>query len=183
MGSFRNLFSKMKGAGQRKRPVAILERLKEILDREQIQYRLIDHEEVYTAAEMAASIHAPGRRVAKVLLIWADGDYVLAVVPAHRQLQLEQFGRMIGARQLLLAKEWEMGKLFPDCEVGAMPPFGDLYGLRVFIEDSLAHEPIIYFAAGNHHEAIEMRYSDYARLAHPRVGHFVMEPVSRTARV
>jgi Ala-tRNA(Pro) deacylase len=154
----------------------VLERLKTLFKQEKISYRLIPHSEVFTAPELAASIHTPGRRVAKVVLVRADGRYVMAVIPSHRQLDLSYFGGVIGASQVSLAKEWEMRELFPDCEVGTMPPFGDLYGLPVYVDESLILEPEIFFQAGSHREVIEMREKDFERLAHPKLGHFVLEP-------
>jgi Ala-tRNA(Pro) deacylase len=90
---------------------------------------------------------------------------------------LNHFGELIGARQVSLAKEWEMAELFPDCEVGAMPPFGELYSLPVYVDESLVREPEIYFQVGTHHEVIEIRHEDFERLVHPKVGHFVLEPL------
>jgi len=169
--------------GETKRPSVptALERMKALFEKEKISYRLIPHAEVYTAPELAASIHAPGREVAKVVLVRADGQYTMAVLPSHRQLDLTRFAQVIGAREVSLAKEWEMKELFPDCEVGAMPPFGNLYGLRVYVDRSWVGEPEIFFQAGTHHEVIEMRYEDFERLVHPEVAHFVLEPLKKAS--
>ncbi len=155
----------------------ILERLKALFEKEHLSYRLIPHSEVFTAPELAASIHVTGRQVAKVVMVRADGRYVMAVLPSHRQLDLDRFGEVIGAHHVSLAKEWEMEELCPDCEVGAMPPFGNLYGLPVYLDESLVKEPEIFFQAGSHHEVIEMRYQDFERLVHPKVDHFALEPL------
>jgi Ala-tRNA(Pro) deacylase len=161
-------------ANQKRRPV--LEQLAALFEKEKVGYRLFPHSEVFTAPELAASIHVTGRQVAKVVMLRADGRYVMAVLPSHRQLDLAHFGELIGASRVSLAKEWEMKELFPDCELGAMPPFGDLYGLPVYLDESLVKEPEIFFQAGSHHEVIEMRYKDFERLVHPKVGHFALEP-------
>jgi len=157
---------------------SILAQLKTLFKKEKISYRLIPHSEVYTAPEVAASIHAPGRQVAKVVMVRADGRYVMAVLPSHRHVDLSRFGKMIGAGHVALAKEWEIEKLCPDCEAGAMPPFGDLYGLPVYLDKSLVREPEIFFQAGSHHEVIEMHEEDFKRLAHPKLGHFLAEQVN-----
>jgi len=156
----------------------VLERLKTLFKKEKVSYRIIPHSEVYTAPEVAASIHAPGRQVAKVVMVRADGRYVMAVLPSHRHVDLSRFGKMIGAGHVALAKEWEIEKLCPDCEAGAMPPFGDLYGLPVYLDKSLVREPEIFFQAGSHHEVIEMHEEDFKRLAHPKLGHFLAEQVN-----
>ena len=178
---FKNWWKGSKGGTAKPEELTLLERLKNLFEKEKIPYRLIPHWEVYTAPELAASIHIPGRKVVKVVVVWADGEYVMAVLPSHRQLDLTRFAQVIGARQLLLAKEWEVGKLFPDCEVGAMPPFGNLYGLRVYVDMSLILEPLIYFSAGSHYEVVEMRYEDFERLVHPEVDHFVLEPLEKAS--
>jgi Ala-tRNA(Pro) deacylase len=150
--------------------------MRELLQKERIPYRLIFHPEAYTAPEVAASIHIPGREVAKVVVVRADGKYVMAVLPANRLLDLKRFARGIGAEHLSLAQEWELEKLFPDCEVGAMPPLGNLYELPVYVDASLAKERFIFFPAGSHHETVEIWYEDFERLVHPMVGQFALEP-------
>jgi len=157
---------------------SVLARLKALFKKEKISYRLIPHAEVYTAPEVAASIHAPGRQVAKVVMVRADGRFAMAVLPSHRQVDLSRFGKMIGASHVALAKEWEIEKLCPDCEAGTMPPFGDLYGLPVYVDKSLVREPEIFFQAGSHHEVIEMHEDDFKRLARPKLGHFLQEQVN-----
>ncbi|MBI3995572.1 MAG: YbaK/EbsC family protein [Nitrospirae bacterium] len=148
------------------------ERLKALLRNEKAPFRVIPHSEAFTSPELAASIHATGRRVAKVVMVKADERYVMAVLPSHLHLDLDRLAPLLGTRRVALATEAEIGKLFPDCELGAMPPFGSLYGLRVFLDRSLTREPEIYFQAGTHHEVIEMAYEDFERLVRPEVGDF-----------
>jgi Ala-tRNA(Pro) deacylase len=157
------------------------ERLKMLFEKEKVPYRVIPHPEVYTAPELAASIHASGRKVAKVVMVLADGRYVMAVIPSHRQLDLNRFAEVIGAVQVSLATEAVLEKLFPDCELGAMPPFGNLYELQVFVDESLTREPEIFFQPGTHHEMIVIRYADFERLVHPATAHFASEPMEKAS--
>lgn len=156
-----------------------LERMKVLFEQEKVPYRLIPHSEAHTAPDLAASIHAPGREVAKVVIIQADGRYVMAVLPAHRQIHLTRFAQVAGAKRISLAEEAEIRKLFPDCEPGATPPFGNLYGLSIYVEESLAREPVIFFPAGSRHEVIEMRFGDFQRLARPTVAYFALEKLKK----
>jgi Ala-tRNA(Pro) deacylase len=151
------------------------ERLKSLLKDEKAPFRVIPHSEVFTSPELAASIHAAGRRVAKVVMVRADERYIMAVLPSHLQLDLNRLARLIGNWRIELATEAELEKLFPDCELGAMPPFGSLYGLRVYLDRSLTREPEIYFQDGTHHEVIEMRYEDFERLVRPEVCDLALE--------
>ncbi len=164
----------------RKGPTA-LERMKVLFEQEKVPYQLISHPEAHTAPELAMSIHAPGREVAKVVIVQADGEYVMAVLPAHRQIHLTRFAQVAGARRISLAEEGEIRKLFPDCEPGAMPPLGNLYGFSIYVEESLAREPVIFFAAGTHREVIKMRFDDFQRLARPTVADFALETLKRAA--
>lgn len=170
------LFSWKKQA--RKEPTA-LERMKALFEQEKIPYQLISHSEAHTAPELAASIHAPGREVAKVVIIQADGKYVMAVLPAHRQIHLTRFARVAGAERISLAEEGEIRKLFPDCEPGAIPPLGNLYGFPVYLEESLAQEPVIFFPAGTCREVIKMRFDDFQRLVRSRVADFALGTLKR----
>ncbi len=176
MGEWWKRFRGKAGETELERPKAI-DRMKALFEKEKIPYRVIYHSEVYTSPELAASIHTPGRRVAKTVIVHTGGEYVMAVVPSHRQLDLDLLAQTIGVRRVALAREWEIESLFLDCEIGAMPPLGNLYGLRVYLDKSLAEEPIIYFQAGSHDAVIRMQYLDFERLVHPEVGHFVTEPL------
>lgn len=174
---WRGVFKKEKGTDVHDQPIR--ERLKDLFDRENIPFRFLSHTEVYTAPELAESIHVSGWNVAKAVLVCADGRYAMAVLPSPRRLDLNRLEGVLRSARVFLAKEWEMKELFPDCEVGAMPPLGNLYGLRVVVDASLAREPVIYFPAGSHHEVIEMLYRDFERLVHPRIGDFVLEPLKK----
>ena len=147
-------------------------RIEEMLAQERIGFREIPHVDSLTASELAESIHIHGRAVAKVVLVWAGDRYVMAVLPANRWIDLEGLAAVIGADDVSVATEHELRRLFPDCELGAMPPFGNLYGVDVYVDSTLATEPVIFFPIGSHHEAMELRYVDYAHLVQPKTGRF-----------
>lgn len=143
--------------------------LKEFLDREQVRYVSIQHSPAYTAQEIAASAHIPGRGLAKTVILKIDGRLAMAVLPANRKIILADLREATGAEDVKFATEDEFKARFPDCETGAMPPFGNLYGLEVFVAPSLAQETEIAFNAGSHTEIIKMAYHDFERLVHPKV--------------
>lgn len=146
------------------------ERLKKFLDEKGVSYEAIAHMAAYTAQGVAAAMHVPGRELAKSTVIKVDGRFGLAVLPAHRRVDLEHLRQMAGAQSVSLASEAEFQGLFPGCEVGAMPPFGNLYDLPVWVDESLRKDPTIVFNAGTHREAIRMAFADFERLVHPVVG-------------
>ncbi|MFQ5598134.1 MAG: aminoacyl-tRNA deacylase [Nitrospiria bacterium] len=155
----------------------ILERLKTLFKKEDVPYRVLHHREAYTASEVARSIHTTGWRVVKVVIVRTYGQDIMAVLPACRQIDLNAFTKVLGKGQIALEKEDALRRRFPDCEAGAMPPFGGFYGLPVYCDASLSKEPVIYFQAGTHRDVIEMRYQDYIRIVQPKVCHFSMEPI------
>jgi len=163
------------GSPGRQRGVSapVLGRLKALFKAEKVPYRLILHREAYTASEVAESIHMPGRKFVKVLILRAGDKMVMAVLPSHRQIDLALFAGLAGHKGISLMEEEAFRKQFPDCEIGAMPPFGVFYGLPVYVDALLGQEAVIYFRAGSHREVIEMRYQDFNRLVRPKVGHFV----------
>ena len=144
-------------------------RVKEFLDSQHVQYETIQHRPVYTTQEVAAVTHIPGQEVAKSVLIWIDGELTIVVVPASVRVNLDLLREATGAHRLELASERDFRDLFPGCEVGAMPPFGNLYGLKVYVADALSKDEEIAFNAGTHTEVIRIRYSDFERLVHPFV--------------
>jgi len=144
-------------------------KLKEFLDRYHTKYVSISHSPAYTAQEIAASAHIPGRELAKTVIVKLDGKPAMAVLPASFRLDLTLFKEASGARQVELASEPEFKNLFPDCEIGAMPPFGNLYGLPVYVAEKLTDDREIAFNAGTHSELIRMTYSDFERLVQPIV--------------
>ena len=141
--------------------------LKELLDSHRIQYVTIPHTPAYTAQEVAASTHTPGMEMAKTVIIKLDGRVAMAVLPAPLHLSLERLRKSTGARTVELASEVEFKDIFPGCEVGAMPPFGNLYDMPVYVARTLADDDEIAFNAGTHTEVIRMHYQDFDRLVHP----------------
>lgn len=144
-------------------------RLKEFLDKQGVKYVCVSHSPAYTAQEVAASAHVPGWEVAKVVMVKVDGDLAMAVVPANRKVVPQDLREMLGAERVELATEAEFRDKFQDCELGAMPPFGNLYGMPVYVAPALAADEEIAFNAGTHTEIIKMSYKDFERLAKPRV--------------
>jgi Ala-tRNA(Pro) deacylase len=147
-------------------------KLDELLTSRQVPFERLHHRPVYTANRIAQVLHVPGREMAKTVLLRGDQGYVLAVLPATHQVDLERLREDLGGARLEMATEEEMDLVFPDCERGALPPFGSLYHLPTFVDESLAEDEQIVFEAQNHEEAIRMRYRDYEALEHPRMGHF-----------
>ena len=152
-------------------------RLKAFLDSEGVKYVTIRHSPAFTAQEIAASAHIPGREVAKTVIIKRDGEMEMAVLPASSKIEFMLLRGALGTEDVELATEEEFERRFPGCEVGAMPPFGNLYDMEVFVAASLTEDELIAFNAGNHTELIQMSYSDFARLVDPVVLHFSLESV------
>jgi Ala-tRNA(Pro) deacylase len=144
-------------------------RLKEFLDSQKIKYVVISHSPAYTAMEVAQSAHIPGKDLAKVVMVVLDGRTCMAVMPAIRKLDLERLRQSANAAEARMATEDEFRKLFPECETGAMPPFGNLYGMEVYVWSQLSADHEIAFNAGSHTEIIKLSYGDYSRLVRPKV--------------
>ena len=155
--------------------------LAEVLKRERVPYLTLRHPPAFTAPELCAVAHIPGRRSAKVVICIADSQPVQAVLPAHYSVDLEALKTLVGCASLRLAREQEIAALYPEFEVGAMPPFGMIHGHRVFVERCFVGEPELVFNAGTHTEALCMHYGDIAELAKPVVGVFTRAPGRRAA--
>lgn len=147
-------------------------KLKEFLDNQNIKYVTISHSAAYTAQEIAASAHIPGKELAKTVMVKIDGKMAMAVLPASYNVDFDLFKKVAGTSKVELATEKEFKDMFPGCDVGAMPPFGNLYGMDVFVAESLAEDEEIAFNAGSHAELIRLAYKDFERLAKPKVGRF-----------
>jgi Ala-tRNA(Pro) deacylase len=146
--------------------------LKEFLDRNRVKYTAISHSPQYTAQEIAASAHIPGRELAKTVIVKLDGKMAMAVLPAPQHVDLKQLAKAAGARKGELAGEKEFAERFPECEAGAMPPFGNLYDMPVYVEESLTQDEQIAFNAGSHRELFKLPCQDFLRLASPTVARF-----------
>lgn len=150
--------------------MAMMERLKQLLDSSRVPYELHQHAHADSAAAVAAADHVPSSEMAKVVLLRAADHYVMAVVPASRRLDLARTRDAVDEPELQVASESELARLFPDCEKGAMPPFGNLFGMPVWVDDALGRESETVFNAGNHRETVHMAYADFVRLAKPSFG-------------
>lgn len=148
------------------------ERLEGYFLENQVKYQLTSHPEVYTAQEVAAVEHVPGIFVAKVVMASVDGTIMALVLPAPHRVDVRRLAAALGAKEARLAREEEFGHLFPDCEVGAMPPFANLYGVPVVVERSLSGDPKIVFNAGTHRETMTIAFADFLRLVQPVVAEF-----------
>ncbi|MFB3902082.1 MAG: aminoacyl-tRNA deacylase [Acidobacteriota bacterium] len=146
-----------------------VKKLKEFLDENRVKYVTISHSLAYTAQEIAATAHVPGKELAKTVIVKADDRMAMAVLPASLKVNFELLADAIGAKKVTLATEKEFKQLFPDCELGAMPPFGNLYGMDVFVAESLTGDKEIAFNAGSHTELIRLSYEDFSRLVKPKV--------------
>ena len=146
-----------------------------------IPFTTFQHPPAFTAQEGAAVSHVPGGSWAKVVVCVADGELILAVVPAHRMVDLEALCVLAGAQAVRMAQEPEFSACYPDCELGAMPPFGTLYKQRVFVDASLVGDPEMVFNAGTHSDCIRMHYGDFAELSNPIVGAIARRPEAGAA--
>jgi Ala-tRNA(Pro) deacylase len=153
-----------------------VQKLKEFLDREGVKYVSIHHSQAFTAQEVAASAHVSGVEMAKTVVVRLDGRTALAVLPASQWVDFAALKACTGAGEARLASEQEFRDMFPDCELGAMPPFGNLYGLEVYVAKRLAEDEEIAFNACSHTELIRLAYRDFERLAKPRVMEFAHRP-------
>ena len=143
-------------------------KLKAFLDENKVKYISIQHSSAYTAQEIAALAHIPGKDLAKTVIIKIDGKMAMAVLPASYKVSFDNLKSALEVNEVRLAYEQEFMDKFPDCEVGAMPPFGNIYGLEVFVAESLAEEEEIAFNACNHTELIKMSFSDFEKLVKPK---------------
>ena len=150
----------------------VTQTVQEFLRRSNVAYSVFQHTPAFTAQEEAAVTHVPGRNWAKPVVCFADGEPIMAVVAADREVDLDRLAELARAHEIRLADESELRWLYPDCELGAMPPFGPLYKQPVFVDDALSRDDEIVFNAGTHTDAICMRYADFAALARPTVGRF-----------
>lgn len=162
--------------------MAIAQRLKAFLDDAKVTYTTARHQVAYTAQEIAAAQHVPGRHLAKCVLVKTDRGPVLAVLPAIHRVDFKQLKALLGAKTLTIASEADIKAQFPDVEVGAMSPFGNLYGVPVAVERGLSESEMIVFNAGTHAETVSMRYQDFVSLAKPTAGAFGRHVSGRAKR-
>ena len=154
------------------------EQLRTFLDSHRAESTLTAHPKAFTAREVAAAEHLPAREVAKTVVVFGDGAYHVIVIPASKLVDFHEVRAALGLSQARLATETELQKLFPECELGAMPPLGPLYGLPVYLDSSLAGQDTIAFNAGTHQEVIHMRMAEFRRLVAPHIISSVREPTA-----
>jgi Ala-tRNA(Pro) deacylase len=152
------------------------ERLEAYLRDNGVPFQVQHHPLAYTAQEVAASEHLPGKLLAKVVMALADGKQVMLVLPTPYHVDLARAAAALTAKEVRLAQESDFAADFPDCEVGAEPPFGNLYGLPVYVDPALAEDETIVFRAGTHTDTMSLKYADYARLVKPNVVAFARKP-------
>jgi Ala-tRNA(Pro) deacylase len=155
--------------------MAILKKLKAALDEAKVSYEVYNHPLAYTAQEIAAAQHVSGKELAKVVMLVVDGGLVMGVITGNQKIGLNTVKASLGAREARLATEDEFTARFPECEIGAMPPFGNLFGLSVFVDPALEKDESIYFNAGNHAQTVHLRYKDFERLVQPQVARLTEE--------
>jgi Ala-tRNA(Pro) deacylase len=156
--------------------MSIAPTLNAYLDHEHVHYDLLPHPKAFRAAEIAHTLQTPEKEMAKVVIVKVDERFVMTVLPASWNVDLHRLRAVFPTRHVRLARESEITGLFPDCEVGAMPPFGTLYGLPVYVDQSLAEDKEIVFQAGTHSDAIRMRYMDFSALVFPVIAEFHRSP-------
>ncbi|MDX1388250.1 MAG: YbaK/EbsC family protein [Acidobacteriota bacterium] len=149
-----------------------VKKLREFLVGENVKYVLLCHSAAFTAQEIAAKAHIPGKELAKTVIVSIDGEMAMAVLPASYKVDFTSLKEMAGAGRVDLCDEKDFRNKFPGCELGAMPPFGNLYDMRVFVDETLAEDDEIAFNAGSHTELVRMAYKDFERLVQPTVVSF-----------
>ena len=152
------------------------EHLEQYLREHQVGYQIQHHPLAYTAQQIAECEHVSGKKVAKSVAVVADGSTALLVLPASHHVDLSKVRDVLNARDVHLVSEEGLINIFPDCEVGAMPPFGNLYNLPVYVEQSLTRQESIVFPIGTHTETMSLNYADFARLVQPIVADFALKP-------
>jgi Ala-tRNA(Pro) deacylase len=156
----------------------VAQKLMEFLDQKKVGYQVIRHTPSYTAQGVAAATHISGKELVKTVIVKIDGAFAMAVVPASRRVDIPSLRREMKTLNVLLASEEEFKDRFPGCETGAMPPFGNLYGMTVIADNSVAADEEIAFNAGSHAEVLRLAYRDFARLVKPKLMNICIVPVA-----
>jgi Ala-tRNA(Pro) deacylase len=155
-----------------------LSKLREFLDSHNVKYLVMSHSLAYTAQGVAALSHLSGKKLAKTVILKIDGVLAMVVIPAAHHVDLDRMRKLTGAQVVELATEREFKDAFPDCETGAMPPFGNLYDMPVYADSSLGRQEEITFTAGSHRELVRMGWNDMVRLVHPTIDQFAFEHIA-----
>ncbi len=147
----------------------ITDRVRSLLDSKGVKYAVIQHSPAFTAHEIAASAHIHGKELAKTVIVKIADRMAMVVLPASKRVSIDELQRVVGVANIRLAHEQEFDALFPDCEPGAMPPFGELYNMDVYVHEALTQDKMIAFNAGSHTELVQMAYSDFEKMVRPKV--------------
>lgn len=142
------------------------------LDEQGVRYKISHHDTAFTAQELAQCEHVSGRKVIKPVVVRADGEFVICALPASYKIDLMELKDQLGVQQVNVADETVLERLFPECELGAMPPIGRLWGLQTVMDESLIADDLVTFQSGKHDESITMTLAEYRRLAQPEIAHF-----------
>jgi Ala-tRNA(Pro) deacylase len=161
--------------------MAILKKLKAVLDEAKVSYEVFNHPLAYTAQEIAASQHVPGKEMAKVVMLLVDETLVMGVITGSQKIALDMVKTSLGAKEARLATEDEFISRFPECEIGAMPPFGNLFHVPVVVDPAVERDEYIYFNAGNHAQTVHLKYNDFERLVQPRIARLTEERKKKAA--
>lgn len=161
--------------------MAIPQRIRDYLDSQNVPYETLHHSQAFTAQEVAHSLHVSGKKCVKVVAARGDKKPVLVVMPASFRLNFQELKSALKAKEAAMLEESELVGLFPDCDLGAVPPLGNLYGIDVWVDRAVASTERILFCAGTHEDCIRMRYSDFAKLTLPLLGHFSEPPTAQAA--
>ena len=145
------------------------QKLKKYLDEKHVEYMTIKHSPAYTAQRIAELTHIPGKEMAKTVIVKLDGEFAMTVLPASHRVDLDDLKKGVHADKVEMATESEFKDLFPDCEVGAMPPFGNLYDMKVYVAEKLTEDEEIAFNSGSHTELVKLSYKDFEKLVEPKV--------------
>jgi Ala-tRNA(Pro) deacylase len=159
--------------------MALSEKLRLFLEESRVPYHHNVHPLAYTAREVASAEHLPPQEVAKTVVIWGDNGYAMLVLPASMVVDFQELRAALGLTHVRLATENELGQLFPDCDLGAMPPFGNLYDLPVYLDSALLRDERIAFNAGTHRDVLHMRMDDFKRLVSPSIVSVARETVTQ----
>ena len=147
--------------------MTISSKIKTFLEKENVKYEVSEHALAYTAAEVAGTQHVPGKQMVKSVIVKSDGEFMMCVLPAIHLIDFEKLRDVTGASSIILAEEEEIGKLFPDYDLGAEPPFGQLYGLEVYADKILEEDDQIIFNAGTHTDVVKIAFTDFKRIVNP----------------
>lgn len=147
-------------------------KIKAYLENEKISYQILEHDPAYSAMEIAGSQHIPGRQFVKTVIVNGDGKFIMCILPAIHLIDLEKLKSLLKVQEIRLASEQEVARLFPDYEVGAEPPFGEHYGLKVYLDKILEENEEIAFNAGTHTDIMKIKFRDFIRLAKPTIAEF-----------